>query len=188
MFFIIILLQGCSFLNYGIEKEYDEVKSTTRITKSFVPRDAVKFFSPLNEVHQTILKEIDSEGDITYTAFDVLSMKSNSYQLEKEVYIIIDGEVREMDVKRMKSEKSFSITEDEETVITADSSSVSVVTGYNKYESRKVKLQYAIDNDVIDMIRGAEDVRFRYYAGPDMITVRVYRSQLKRFKKLIEYQ
>ncbi len=115
-------------------------------------------------------------------------MKSDSYQLEKEVYIIVDGEVREMNVSQMKTEKSFSVSEDEETIITADSTSVSVVTGYNKYESRKVKLQYVIDNGTIDMIGDAENVRFRYYAGPDMITVRGSRSQLKRFKKLIEYQ
>jgi hypothetical protein len=185
---MIILLQGCSFFNYGFVEEYDEVKSTTRITKSFVPRDAEKYFSPLDEVYQTILKEIDADGNITYTAFDVLSMKSDSYQLENKVYIIVDGKVREMNVKQMDTEKSFSVSEDEKTIITADSTSISVVTGYNKYESRKVKLSYVIDSGTIDMIRDAEDVRFRYYAGPDMITVRVYRSQLKRFKKLIEYQ
>lgn len=185
---MLMLLQGCSLFEYGFEREYDEVKSTTRITKSFAPRDAIKMFSPLSLAYQTILKEIDAEGNVSYTAFDVLSMKSDSYQLEKEVYIIVDGEVREMNVKHLKTEKSFSITEDEETIMTADSTSVSVVTGYNKYESRKVKLQYGIDNATVDMIRGAGDVRFRYYAGPDMITVRVNRPQLNTFKKLIEYQ
>ncbi len=47
---LLMLLQGCSLFKYGIEEEYDEVKSTTRITKSFMPREAIKFFSPLNEV------------------------------------------------------------------------------------------------------------------------------------------
>ncbi len=55
LFIILIVLQGCNLMSHGIKEEYDEVKSITRITKSFFPREAEKFFSPLELVQQTIL-------------------------------------------------------------------------------------------------------------------------------------
>jgi hypothetical protein len=135
---------------------------------------------------QTIIKEINARDEVTYTAYDVLTLSSSSFRPDDKVFVIVDNEPFQMTIKRNEYENFKSISEDKKDIMAADSSSVSVVTGYSESSGKIARFSYEIPEEVISKIKVANQILLRYYSGPSMITVKPGGGNLKKLKKLID--
>ncbi len=184
IFLTLILLQSCDALT-GITVENDVVKSSKRMKMVFSYVYTQERHSPLQEIKQTVLKEFNAENETTYSVYEVLLMDKDTHPLNKELYVIIDGEVNQIQLKSLESEDDTSLSEKKKDILTADSTKVSVVTNYSLNSRKKFKISYMLNNELIEKMKNSNEVKFRYYAGPDMITTKLNSLNLSRFKKLI---
>lgn len=180
---MLFLLAGCS-LGSRIYEKYDQVQAAKRYELDLNYRISDRR-SPMLNIEQSIVKEVNAQGS-NYTVYDVLVLSSMSYQVKNELYIIIDEEVFKPAVSSLEYENAREIQENTQEVIRADSSTVKVVTGYTENNKKITRFSYTLDKKVIERIRKANSVLFRYYAGPDMITIRLKGLKLNKVKSLIE--
>ncbi|WP_157501488.1 hypothetical protein [Echinicola vietnamensis] len=183
---LLSLLTGCAwFIKNPMVVEHDEVKDQSRVRRNFIYKDAEEKASPFYHAKQTILKETHSAGSPVYSSYDVISMSANSYPMEKEIYLLIDQTIYPISVESITAENKTHIQEDTDDIMAIDSTEVTIVTGYNQYNSIKYKLHYSLSSEIIHHISTAEKVRFRYYAGPEMITLKMTNGNIRKLKKLI---
>lgn len=181
-----LLLSSCSVTNTIIE-ENDIVNSSKRFELKFLYRNySIK--SPLNYMEQSIVKEIASNGEIAYTVYDILSLMSLSYNLDAKVYLIIDNDVFPMVIEKMENENTKGISESRQDITTSDSTSMSVVTGYSENNIKVTRFTYKLNDEVVKKILASNQILFRYYSGPSMITLTLDKQKLKKFKELMARQ
>lgn len=181
--FLLFLLTGCS-VGGRIYEKYDQVQEARRYEMDLNYRIFDRR-SPLLFMEQSIVKEVTAK-ESKYSVYDALVLNSLSYQVKDELYIIIDEEVFKPAVTSLEYENAREIQEKSEEVMRADSSTVKVVTGYTENNKKITRFSYSLDDKMIDGIRTANSVLFRYYAGPDMISIKLKGLKLKRLKRLIE--
>jgi hypothetical protein len=144
----------------------------------------IKHRSSLIYMKQKIVKQV-SEGDTICSIYDILIMRSLSYRLQNKVFLIVDNEAYPMKIEQKEYENSKIIKPIEEEVKTSDSTSMSVVTGYSENNRKATRFKYSLSNELIEKIKSTEQVLFRYYAGPDMITVTLKGRKLKKMKQIL---
>jgi len=181
--------QSCTLLFFNerdrIRVEYDSVKNTKRITKDFFYYKTEEKQSPLYSIKQTILKELKPKGEITYTVYDNLTMNPSAQSLENQLYLIFFDEIIPINIKEIEIEQSSNISEEKGTILTADSTRVSIVKGYTQSNKKHYKISYQLSTEVIQRINYSSKVNFRYYCGPNMITTTLDENKLNRLKEMI---
>ncbi|NOZ47750.1 MAG: hypothetical protein GXO79_13355 [Chlorobi bacterium] len=185
--FGLILKNGYTQFN-NLNIENDIVKSEKRIWKDFYYRKTVEKKSPLIGIKQTVIKEVSYSGDTKYTIYDNISLNSKSFDLEKTVYMIIDEKVFPLDAFFYENSRKASISENTKTIMTADSTNTTVVTGYTQDYWKFAKISYELNQEIINKITKSDDIRFRYYTGPRMITIKLSKNDIKNLKKIILYK
>ncbi len=183
---VFILLSGCS-VNNKIFKEEDIVYSSSRYELKYNIKDKNRR-SPLILFTQTILKEKSAQNEISYHVYDALNLSSSSYKMEEKVFLIIDNKPYPMDIEAIELENRTTQTENTESIMAADSTYRTVVTGYSQQHSKITKFQYPLSTDIMLKIRDADQIQFRYYAGPKMITVKPKRKNIRKIKELIDME
>ena len=189
---IVLVLTLCTFqscmLLRGIIVEDDIVYSTKRIRADFGYVGARESYSPLIQATQTIIKEIKPNTPDRYQSFVRMKLRSNSFQLENRVFLLIDNAAYKLNVESVEFERNSNIQEKRKDIMTVDSSKVSVVTGYEQNQSNDYRLSYTFEPNLIEKIKTATTISFRYYSGPDMITIPMGSFNLKTFKMIVERQ
>ncbi len=137
---------------------------------------------------QTIIKETKPNTIPHYQSYDRIKLRSNSFRLDNRVFILIDNVAYQVNVESVEFEKVSRIEEKRKDVMTVDSSKVSVVTGYEQNQSNDYRISYTIEPAVIEKIKTAKWICFRYYTGPDMITVPMGKFHLQTLKMVLEMQ
>ncbi len=178
------MLQSC-FSHKLIRVEYDEVKSTKRILQNFHYLGSKEKRTPLYFLNQTILKELKPNNEISYTVYDNLTMSPNAQALENQMFLILGEEIIPIDIEQVDLENTTNITEKRSTILTSDSTSVSVVSGYDQHNRKHYKIKYQLSLQTMDKISQAYEVQFRYYCGPNMMTVILKDKALNRLKDMI---
>jgi len=179
-----ITLQSC-FTTNRIYSENDLVYATKRFELKYYVKDRDRR-SPLYKLTQSIVKEINVRNEISYTAYDVLSLSSSSFKLDEKVIFIIDNEVYPMLVEEIELENVRSISESTSDISTSDSTSVTVVTGYSEDNRKLTRFSYNIPLTTMEKIKEADQFFLRYYSGPNMITVKPKRISMNKLKQLID--
>jgi hypothetical protein len=179
-----LILYSCSTAN-RIYTEKDVVYSTKRFELKYNVRDRVRR-SPLLYYRQTITKEINPENKTLYTAFDVLTLSAASFGPDEKVFLIIDNEPYRMMVDRIEFENVRNLSEDKQNVMTSDSTTISVITGYSENNVKLAKFSYKIPGEIISKIRNSNQFLIRYYSGPSMMTVKPKKKSIKKLKELID--
>jgi len=179
---------ACSVLYSRIDIQSDIVNSTKRIKLNITYLKTEEKRTPLFSLNQSILKEITADKQVSYKVFDMLYLTSTSYKLEKNVYIIIDNEAFKMNIINEEYDNITSISENKSDVMLADSTKVSVVTGYSNNNYKVTKYSYFLNEDIIEKIKNSDSVFFRYYSGASMITLKLWGKNLIKLKNLIEMQ
>ncbi len=183
----LLLLQGCcmNFHSKRIIVENDIVKSTKRIKKNFYFNDALERNSPLLSMKKTVLKEIKENQDTIYMVYDFINLSQNSFPLEDDIYLIMDEKIFPLKVEYRESENRSEIVEKTESILTADSTNVTVTTGYSNQTYKRIKIKYVLPINVTHKILETKDLLFRYYSEPNMISVKFNNRQLQKLKQII---
>lgn len=177
------LLFSCKVTN-KIFEGYDIVYSTKRLELKLAYRSQDRR-SSITYMEQSIVKKI-TDNETVYKVYDVLVLTSLSHRLENKVFIIINNEVFPLIIESMENENSRAIKEETEDIATSDSTSLTVVTGYSENDRKVTRLSYKLPDNVITKIRNADQVLFRYYIGPQMLTMTLESKKLKILKQLID--
>lgn len=176
-------LMSC-FTMPSVITENDIVKSSER--KKFIHQGAAREYnSPLLSLNQTIVHESSDYKNPKVYIYDILTLDSRSFRLDQKVYILIDEDAFHIDLEAIELDNFTSIQENNESIMTADSNYVDVVTGYNENNHNITRFSYVLQPDLVQKIQNADQVAFRYYAGPDMITVNLGTAKLQRLKKML---
>jgi hypothetical protein len=185
--FIIMIsfsFQGCSTSN-RIFSENDIVNSAKRLELKYSIRDRDRR-SPLLYFTQSIVKEINARNEISYTAYDVLSLSASSFTPDEKAIIITDNEVYTTVIDKMELDNIRNISENTTNILTSDSTNLSVVTGYSEKNRKIVRFSYKIPLSTISKIKDSDQFSLRYYCGPSMLTIKPKRKSIKKIKQLID--
>lgn len=178
------IIQSCG-TSTKIIVQNDIVYSTKRIELKYSSKD-VNRRSPLLFMEQSVVKEIKANDEITYQVFDVLTMNSSSFKLEDKVFLIIDNDFFPMQIENKEFEYAKSFTQNTQNILTSDSTTISVVTGYSEDNRKITRFSYKLSTDIINKLKNSNQVIFRYYSGPSMISVEIKDKNLRKLKALIE--
>lgn len=186
---LVLLCTGCYTVQVtdGIQVREDLARAATRMEWDHTYFFPMEPRTPLVKMHQSLVKEIDKEGASTYQFYDLLLFRPGSHELEQEAYLILDDRiVVTLEVSSFNRELSTKIDEETGSVLNADQEEVSVVTGYSQVTRKNYKVEYGLSQKVMEMILETEVIKFRYYAGPDMITLPLSGYRLRQLKALVE--
>lgn len=181
---ICITFQSCFTFN-RIYPENDVVYSSRRFELKYYVKDRDRR-SPLYYFTQSVIKEINQQDEISYYAYDVLSLSASSFKLDEKVFFLIDNEAYPMVIEKMELENVRSISENTDNIPTSDSTSVSVVTGYSEDNRKITRFRYKIPAATMTKIKESDEFSLRYYSGPSMITVKPKNKSIRMIKQLID--
>ena len=178
-----IMLSACSTYN-KIYTEDDIVYSTKRFELKYDYKNRSRrmpfYFT------QSIVKEVDKNNNVSYQAYDVISLTSSSFRVDEKAILIIDNRPYPMEIDKIELENVKTISESTTDIQTLDSTTVSVITGYSENNRKITRFSYKIPVSTIMEIKKANQIYIRYYSGPSMITIKPKKLSIKKIKKLID--
>ena len=178
-----LTLASCRIQERVIE-ENDIVYGSKRITLTLMYHN-MDWRSPLYYMQQSIVKELRANQQASYHIYDVLYLTNSSFKHEDKAFIIVDDEPFPVVIDHKELENTKELIPQKPDVMTSDSTTMSVITGYSENNQKITRFSYALPTEAILKIDQANHVSFRYYAGPSMITVTLQAGQLTKFKQLI---
>lgn len=184
-----VLCTGCYSLNItdGIRIREDIARGATRMEWEHTYYFPVEPGTPLVKMRQSVVKEVDREDKVMYQFYDLLWFRPGSHELEKEAYLILDDHiVITLDIDSFNRELITRIDEETGSLMNADQEEVDVVTGYSQITRKNYKVLYSLSQKTLDMALDAKMIQFRYYAGPDIISLPLTGYRLHQLKALIE--
>lgn len=181
---ICITFQSCFTFN-RIYSENDVVYSSHRFELKYYVKDRDRR-SPLYYFTQSIIKEINPQNEISYYAYDVLSLSASSFKPDEKVFLLIDNEAYPMVIDKMELENVRSISENTGNISTSDSTTVSVITGYSEDNRKITRFRYLIPAAAMARIKESDKFLLRYYSGPSMITVKPKKKSIRMIKQLTD--
>lgn len=178
-----IMLSACSTYN-KIYTEDDIVYSTKRFELKYDYKNRSRrmpfYFT------QSIVKEVDKNNNVSYQAYDVISLTSSSFRVDEKAILIIDNKPYPMEIDKIELENVKTISENSTDIQTLDSTTVSVITGYSENNRKITRFSYKIPVSTMMEIKKASKIYIRYYSGPNMITVKPKKISIKKIKELID--
>ena len=178
------LFTRCNLTDYTTH-QYDQAKNENRTILHVFLQYPEELHSSFHSSKKDFMKVVNSDGKITYRVFDQLKMAPDSYPLNDTLYILLNNALAYPIV--MKQVKTFVVhstqTQTEE-VTRADSTKATVVSGISQNEYKVTQFQYTLSSRLIKDLRNIGSVAFRYYAGPETITLKLPNSTLRKLKKL----
>ncbi len=169
-----------------VNSTYDEVKKTSIHKVRFTSFRIFSLESELiRSVHQ-VIKSSKNTSEANYICYDHLEFEVHSYELEQNVYFILENSIISIPFNKVNYDITSSINEETEDVQLDNSTTSTVVTGYNLDERLVVDVSYNLIEEDIASILNSNTFSYRYYFGPEILTVKLNESELKLLKNLIE--
>lgn len=170
--------------------ESDIVKSCERVKLKvrYYSSDVIEKNTSFLSMEQVFLKQNKEDGLSIISVYDYLNFEFSTFGLTNEIYLIIDDNayfsiIPNCIIPDTKSERHL----DKSEILNSDSTKVTVITGYSNFNKKTYKLHYQLTEKQGHLILDSNNIKFRYYSGPDMITLKLTRLHLQRLKNLIEY-
>jgi hypothetical protein len=91
--------------------------------------------------------------------YDVLILSGLSYQPSQQVFLLIDDDVFPIQPKGMEQENSRTVSQETKDITTADSTTISVVTGYTDSNRKITRFSYHLSDTIIEKLKHAESGR-----------------------------
>lgn len=182
---VFILTISCYYKPIKVITENDNVKSIKRIKTNFFYHKPIEKNTSFESIDQKIVREIHKDGSEKLSFFDIVTLNENSLPINNKIFFIVDDEPNEISIEKNTIENSRSIEEKTDDLLTADSTKVSVITGYTQYNQKKNKLLYTISAEITKKIKNAKSIKIRYYTNFEMITVVMTKNKLDKLKLLL---
>lgn len=182
---VFITFQSCaSYYDYNnIRSANDIVYNTKRFELKYYVQNK-DYRSPVTSLTQDIIKEIDLENEVSYTAYDVLQLSSSGFKLDEKVFFLIENVAYPMILDKVELETVKNTTENKSDISTSDSTTVSVVTGYSENNIKNARFSYKIPVDIMEKIKDSKQLLIRYYSGPSMITFKPSSESISKIREL----
>lgn len=179
---VTVFFAGCVSFN-RIFVEDDEVLNVRRVIyKQAFQTDEMNEQTYWQDL--TFLKEIHKDSITTYTLFDVVTLPFGSFELQDNVYIIVDKYIEKLPTEIIKSFQNQRVKENKEEILGADSVYHTIVTGYRFDNKQTFQMKHELSEELIRKILEAEKtVTFRYYVGPNKINSKIENRRLRKLKK-----
>ena len=167
---------------------YDAAKGTNRIKETFDGLRTTDFSNEFLNARKVVTKEVESDGTAHYKFFDLISLRDQSFPIEKEIYIVAGEKSVKVVADYFSSDRIYNINENTDTILASDSSEVEIVTGYDQVRKREIKMSYEIDASLAKSMAEADEVLFRYYAGPEIMTFVFRNNRLRRLREVLKFK
>lgn len=177
-----LFLNSCNSVSRIFESNdivYNTKRFELELTNVDYPRRSPVFYS-----EQNIVKLI-KEDNTTYILYDLLMTRSKSYKIDDKVFMLINNQVFPLKIGHKEYEYAKQWKEDTDKVLKADSTQVTVVTGYSENNKKITRFKYILSSELVTNIEKAKEISFRYYIGPDMVTLNIKGQRLARIQELI---
>ena len=184
LFFAIALyiLSACAPAVYT---EVDKVTGT-RFVKCEMYLTNNDFREPGYSQKLIVVKETKRNEEPVFNWYDVLTMSVENFEVDtKDMYLIVDDEVFPLENSYEKRLGERNVNEKKEEVMQADSSKVSVVTGYDVVQKNVYQMTHPVSAEVMGRILDANEVILRYTVGPRFINSEINGKNLVNLKQLI---
>jgi len=179
------ILLSCGIFSNSVFVENDKVMDSKRVIYEAYFTNNKRYEQSYSQ-NITFLKEIDRNHKITYSVYDVITLPSESFDIDPDkLYLIIDEEILPLQTTFNKQFNNRNITEKKSEIMKSDSTKVSVVTGYDVVNKKSVQMTHVFDNQTINKIRRASIVNLRYYLGASYINTEIKGGNLRKLKALI---
>jgi hypothetical protein len=185
---VIVNLQSClTLLSIGYSAkpkiEHDEVKGITRFKSTLFYNWAEESYSSFIKSEQQIFKETNGINS-DYTIYEYLNLENRLNQIENTIYFIIDKQVYPIEINYQSNKSLSEVEKDEEDIMLADSSKMTVIEDYEIRHYTSISINYTVDESLLYKIANAKEVKIRYYAPPEMITLKLSKHKTKTFGDL----
>jgi hypothetical protein len=183
-FALLVSFSATSFGQGWFNSEKDEVYNSQRMWVEFA-NTIYANRSSMGSLAQTFLKET-RDSTSSYKVYDVLTLSGKCFDINKDVYILIDEKPFSIDVLTIERMFRSDVSLDHTKVLKTDSTVVSAVTGYNPNNLFVYRVYYQLSPLVVDKILLANKVAFRYYSGPYMLTAKLTLNDLNRLQRILK--
>jgi hypothetical protein len=179
----LLLITGSCYGPIGVKMQYDEATNTKNFRWEHRAAE-MKLRSPLVYVDQAYVKQHHSDQSVTYRLYDVVVLHENEFRLNDQIFMLLDNSPITLVPERREDDNWRTRDAKREEILTADSTKISVVTGYQENNYRVTRLEYHLAPEVIEQIQAASSIQFRYYSGSHIITISLTTEKVNRLKKL----
>ncbi len=183
--FASFFLMSCSSSKIFVENDIVKGTQKTKLTLSY-SYNQLKRNQAIYWQNLIFTQEKDKNGLNTYMIYDIITRPSAAYDLDPKAYLVIDKDVFELE--NMKVENNYYVIKNEikEEIMTADSTKTEVVTGYNENQNKTIRMLHPINSEIVNRLQQADEISFRYYAGPHMITTNIRHRDLIKIRKVFQ--
>lgn len=186
LFSLLLFAASCTSPSFvqTIQTQYDNATDTKNYRWDHRVYD-FNFRSPLAYLEQSFVKQLDGKQAVQYRLYDVVALHADEFRLGDNIFILLDE--RPISLHPLKREDDVRISRDVERddILTADSTKISVVTGYSENKYRITRLEYLLTSETVNQIQATTTIQFRYYSGPNIITVSFSPEKVQRLKELL---
>ncbi|MBV6646760.1 MAG: hypothetical protein KI790_14985, partial [Cyclobacteriaceae bacterium] len=131
LFLFSSVISGCTSI-LGVINESDIARGTDRRRVELYYHWPRERRTPFQSLDQTIIQEKNANGQIKFNVYDVLRFESNSFPVDKEIFLLVDDIYFPIQTSKLPFQEFTKFSEESGTVATSDSTSIEVITGYNE--------------------------------------------------------
>jgi hypothetical protein len=181
-----ILVAGCTFPRSSrIIRQYDQIKKEKRFSLRMDFFRTKERYTTFYSLEKNFLKIIPSSGKAVIRVYDRLNLSPESYSLSDTLYLIADRQAFPIKMKAQKDQILHQTQTQNNEIMQADSTTVTVVSGIQEYEYKQEQFYYTLNSREIKALQQAKKVSFRYYTQAEMFTLHLTGGMLKKLKKLL---
>lgn len=170
------------FSQTWMNEEKDVVRGSQRVSFE-ISNSLLANRRLMGTLTQTYLKET-KDSVAVYRIYDVLVLDGRCFDIDKNVYVIIDDQPFQLTPDYLENSLKTSLSEEQSKVLKSDSTAISVITGYNANNQKVLKASYKMPQLVIDKIMSATSIVFRYYAGPYLLTAKLTALDVRKLQRI----
>ncbi|MBX2969220.1 MAG: hypothetical protein KF803_07595 [Cyclobacteriaceae bacterium] len=186
LFLLLLFAASCTSPSFTqtIQTQYDNATGTKNFRWNHRLHE-FRWRSPLVYIDQSFVKQLDGDEVAQYRLYDIVVLRANEFRLEDKMFMLLDEKPVALQPRTREDDVMVSRDVDRDDILTADSTKISVVTGYNENNYRVTRLEYALSPEVVSQILTAASIQFRYYSGSNIITVSFSPEKVLRLKELL---
>lgn len=172
LFGSLLILQSC--FAPRVYTSYDPIRKIKRTeirvdNNVSANRQALSYIHPFVSSTKTFVKEVDDNNE-SFTVFELLVLHEDSYPLSDTMFILVGENTYPIKLNNMETNFNTYTENTTSDILASDSTKVSVVTGSNTYNRKKIKMSYTLSPDLLNQITKSNDVKFVYYAKPSVFS------------------
>lgn len=189
VFFSAALLFASCAGHYGVIRSTTDDYQNSRNIQLLLSFYACEYDSEVHNVDMTFTRVIRSDGSEEAGVYAQVDKSAAAFDLKEEGFINIDGRKFPVSLQNRR-ENTLSRTDNTTTTQsvqdTTGNSTLTVVTGSSTTNWKQAYFYCPFTHEQIEAIKNCRQIEFRYYAGPEPVTLRVKSSYVEKIRKWAE--